>query len=76
MRDTTTPDARIHSARAHQGASIQGFKNPHRPRTMPGSRGPSTSLLLNQCLVAAFALACARKKRIISRLASGPRASV
>ena len=27
-------------------------------------------------LVAAFALACARKKRIISRLASGPRASV
>ena len=29
-----------------------------------------------QCLVAASALACVRKKRIISRLASGPRASV
>jgi hypothetical protein len=33
-------------------------------------------LHMHQCLVAAFALACARKKRIISRLASGPRASV
>jgi hypothetical protein len=33
-------------------------------------------LYMRQCLVAAFALACARKKRIISRLASGPRASV
>jgi hypothetical protein len=31
---------------------------------------------MHQCLVAAFILACARKKRIISRLASGPRASV
>jgi hypothetical protein len=31
---------------------------------------------MHQCLVAAFALACARKKRIISRLASGPRASI
>jgi hypothetical protein len=31
---------------------------------------------MHQCLVAAFALACARKKRIISRLASGPRASM
>jgi hypothetical protein len=29
-----------------------------------------------QCLVATFALACAKKKRIIFRLASGPRASV
>ena len=33
-------------------------------------------LHMHQCPVAAFALACARKKRIISRLASGPRASV
>ena len=32
--------------------------------------------LLIQCRVAAFALACPRKNRIISRLASGPRASV
>jgi hypothetical protein len=31
---------------------------------------------MHQCLVAALALACARKKRIISRLASGPRESV
>jgi hypothetical protein len=31
---------------------------------------------MHQCLVAAFALAFARKKRIISRLASGPRVSV
>jgi hypothetical protein len=31
---------------------------------------------VHQCLVVAFARACARKKRIISRLASGPRASV
>ena len=32
--------------------------------------------LLIQCRVFAFALVCPRKKRIISRLASGPRASV
>ena len=38
--------------------------------------GGRRSAVPNQCLVAAFALACARKKRIISRLASGPRASV
>jgi hypothetical protein len=31
---------------------------------------------MHQCLVATLALTCARKKRIISRLASGPRASV
>jgi len=43
-----------------------------------GLRRPSVHALLwrNQCRVAAFALACPRKKRIISRLASGPRASV
>ena len=34
------------------------------------------ALHMHQCLVASFALACARKTRIISRLASGPRASV
>ena len=33
-------------------------------------------LHMHQCLVAAFALVFAKKKRIISRLASGPRASV
>jgi hypothetical protein len=50
-----------------------------RPRRRPGFSTCATAgadLHMHQCLVAAFALACARKKRIISRLASGPRASV
>lgn len=42
----------------------------------PEPIGGQHSAVPNQCLVAAFALACARKKRIISRLASGQRASV
>ena len=42
----------------------------------PGVRGLWAYVHMHQCLVAAFALACAKKKRIISRLASGPLASV
>ena len=44
----------------------------------PSPHSPPSGLTfyMHQCLVAALALACARKKRIISRLASGPRASV
>jgi hypothetical protein len=42
-------------------------------RLSPPSRATSTCI---KCLVATFALGCARKKRIISRLASGPRTSV
>ena len=42
----------------------------------PEPTGRPHALSPNQCLVAAFAIACARKNRIISRLASGPRASV
>jgi hypothetical protein len=52
--------------------------------SIPGQRVPlgpkptsnPVQVCRNQCRVASFVLACARKKRIISRLASGPRASV
>jgi hypothetical protein len=50
-----------------------------RTRRRPGFSTFATAgadVHMHQCLVAAFVLACARKKRIIYRLASGPRASV
>ena len=55
-----------------------GCRNAGQPRRPALSTFASvwTDFHMHQCLVAAFALACARKKRIISRLASGPRASV
>ena len=65
--------------RASQVAIRRGLANESRPSPDAGglSRPAARAALCpNQCRVAAFALACARKKRIISRLASGPRASV
>jgi hypothetical protein len=58
---------------------------PERPAMTIGEPIPNDAVLVasispsratTQCRVTAFALACARKNRIISRLASGPRASV
>jgi hypothetical protein len=58
--------------------AAQGRMGARRSLSDPLSRlsPPSGPTQVHQCLVAAFALEFARKKRIISRLASGPRASV
>jgi hypothetical protein len=57
---------------ASQQKGLRGFRRPG----FSASATVQGDFHAHQCLVAALALACARKKRIISRLASGPRASV
>jgi UDP-glucose 4-epimerase len=64
------------STTAKQFMLIGGDAAVGRSGRPPGRRRPGASCVRRQCLVAAFVLACAKKKRIISRLASGPRVSV
>jgi hypothetical protein len=52
------------------------MQDPPDPPDPPSNVRRNGDMVRHQCRVAAFVFACAKKKRIIFRLALGPRASV